>query len=530
MQVTETQAEGLKHEYKIQVEAAEIEKKIEERLQELNGQVRIPGFRPGKVPLTLLRKRFGPSVMGEVLEKTVNDTSSQAISERGLRPALQPKIEITSFDEGKDLEYTISLEVLPKIEPMDFSKLTLEKIAVDVPDTEVDEALGRIAESHKKTQPLAKARKAKNGDVLVIDFKGSVDGEELPGMSGEDYHLELGSGRFIPGFEDQLVGSKKDEQKTLTVTFPEDYGNERLAGQDAIFEVSVKDVLESVPVPIDDDFAVTLGEENLAALKERVREQVGREYASITRNELKRKLLDALAENHDFEVPSGMVENEFETIWKQIEHDREHGELDPEDEGKSEEEIKGDYRRIAERRVRLGLLLAEVGRANSIEVSQDEMNQALFSEAQRYPGQEAKVFEFYQKNAQAQASLRAPIFEDKVVDFITDLANTTEKKISPEELQAMLQEDESEKPKATAKKTKAKVNSGGTAAKSRSKKGAKAPEQTAAEQAGETETSGGADAAASPTKRPARKEAPAKKAAAKKVAKKVADKDGAESE
>jgi trigger factor len=441
MQVTETQSEGLKREFKVLIAAKDIDEKMEGRLKELGGQVKVPGFRPGKVPLPLLKKRFGASVMGEVLERAVNDSSSQAISERGLRPAMQPKIEITAFDDGKDLEYTMAIELLPEIEPMDFSTLELERLEIEVPDEEVQKLLERLAGSQKQTRPLEKPRKAIKGDVLVIDFRGTVDGEEFPGMSGEDHHLELGANQFIEGFEDQLIGVDAGESCDVNVTFPEAYANEKLAGRDAVFSVTVKQILKGVPVTIDDEMAVSFGEENLESLKAKAREQVLMEYSGAARAKLKRQVLDCLAEAHEFPVPEGMADLEFETIWKQIEQDREAGRLDSEDAERSKEDLEADYRQIAERRVRLGLLISEVGRINQIEVTQDEVNKALMQEVQRYAGQEREVFEYYQRTPEALANLRAPVFEEKVIDFIVNLAKVTKRAVSPEQLREEMARD-----------------------------------------------------------------------------------------
>ena len=474
MQVTETHTEGLKREYKVLISAHDIEEKVTGRLEQLGAQVKIPGFRPGKVPMKVLKQRFAKSVMGEVLEQAVNDSSNQALSERGLRPAEQPKIEITSFDEGKDLEYTMALEILPEVEPMDFSGIELERLAIEVEDGAVDETLGDLANAHKKTKPLEAPREARSGDVLVVDFKGTVDGEAFPGMSAEDHHLELGSNAFVAGFEDQLIGAGAGETREVKVTFPETYVNDKLAGREAVFTVTVKDILEQVPAQIDDELATMLGETDLNALKERVRERLATEYRDFARNRLKRLLLDKLAEGHDFPVPDGMVTAEFDAIWNQIEEDRKQGRLDPDDEAKDEDTLKAEYRTIAVRRVRLGLLISEVGRRNGIEVGQEEVNQALLREAQQHPGHEREVFEFFQKNPQAMANLRAPIFEDKVVDFIVDLAKVSERKVTPAELRKEMEAETgaAASGEAAEAKGKAKSKSGKSAAKT--KKSAKA--------------------------------------------------------
>ncbi len=475
MQVTETETDGLRREYKVVIAASDIADKMKHRLEELGRDVKLPGFRPGKVPIQILKQRFGASVMGEVVERAVNDSSSQAINERGLRPAMRPKIEITAFDEGKDLEYTMAVEILPEISMMDFGDLEVERFVIDVDDKEVEQALERLAESQKETKPLDKLRKAKSGDVLVVDFRGTVDGEEFPGMAGEGHHLELGANRFVEGFEDQLIGADAGEDRTVTVTFPEGYANDQLSGKEAVFAVKVNEILQSVPRAIDDELAKAFGAEDLAGLKDRVRDQIRQDYEQFGRARMKRKLLDQLAEGHDFPVPPGMTEAEFEAIWKQLEEDREQGRLDPEDADKDEDTLKAEYKAIAERRVRLGLLLNEVGRLNDIDVSQDEMNRALMAEAQRHPGHEREVFEFYQKTPEAQANLRAPIFEDKVIDFIVALAKVTERTVTAEELAALDADENAAAPKkkAAAKKKAPAKKPAGTKGKGTAK-GAKA--------------------------------------------------------
>ena len=458
MQVTETLSDNLKREYTVVIEAKDLGEKLEARLERIGQEVRVPGFRPGKVPMAILKKRFSQSVMGEVVDQAVRDSSTQALTERGLRPAMQPRIEITAFEEGKDLEYKIAVELLPDIEVADLSKLELERLKVEVPDSEVEEALKRLAESRRDTKALDKPRPAAEGDVLVIDFKGSVDGEAHPGMAADDHHLELGSSRFIEGFEDQLIGAGAGEEREVKVTFPEQYANDKLAGRDAVFAVTVKEVRETVPRAVDEALAKDLGAEDLADLTAKVRAQIERDYGQLERAQLKRGLLDELAKAHDFTVPPSMVDGEFEAIWAQIEEERKQGRLDPEDEGKSDDELKAEYREIAERRVRLGLLLSEIGRLNEIEVSQDELNRAIMMEAQNHPGHERQIFEFYQKTPEAMANLRAPIFEDKVVDFIVDLAAVSERKVSLDELREESAGDKADEAEgdAAAKKKPAK--------------------------------------------------------------------------
>jgi trigger factor len=433
MQITETSADGLKREFKVVVSAQDIERKTNDRLRDLGRTMRLPGFRPGKVPTSLLKQRYGESVRGEVLEQAVADSSQQAMSERGLRPALQPKIEVVQFEEGKDLEYTMALEILPDIEPADFSTIEVEKPVAEVSDEQVDETLGRLAESRRDFDAAPADRAAEKGDAVVIDFDGSVDGERKPGMQAEGHQLVLGSGNFIDTFEDQLVGAKAGDHRAVTVTFPENYGAAELAGKEAVFEVDVKEVKTPKELAIDDEFAKAFGVETLDELKTMIRDRIGQDYAQISRSRAKRSLLDRLADTHDFQVPQGLVDSEFEAIWQRLKQEIERGAA-PDEAAKDEEELKTEYRQIAERRVRLGLLLAEVGRRNDIQVGQEELNRAVIAEAQRYPGQERQVFEFLRGNPRALDNLRAPLFEDKVVDHILEQAKVNERTVSLEDL------------------------------------------------------------------------------------------------
>jgi trigger factor len=460
MQVTETNAEGLKHDFKVVVPAADIAAKSEVRLKELSTQVKMPGFRPGKVPVSLMKKRYGSSVLGEVLEQSVQEAAEKTVAERALRPAMQPKIEIESFEEGKDLEFTMSVEVLPEITPVDFSTLELSRPKAEVDDKEVDDALSRIAESQKGSEVVtSKARKVKSGDIAVIDFLGKKGGEPFDGGKAEDYSLEIGSGTFIPGFEDQVIGMKAAEEKVITLTFPEDYPAENLAGQEVTFDVTVKEIREPKIPDIDDELAKTLGMDDLDALKTAIREQIQGEYDKVSRQKVKRELLDKLSDAHDFQVPQSMVDMEFDGIWKQVEQAKEKGELDPEDEGKSDDELKADYTKLAERRVRLGLLLSDVGQKNEIQVNQDDLNRAIMAEATRYPGQEQAVFQYFMQNQDAINQLRAPIYEDKVVDHILGVAKVEDKPVSVEDLMKQDGDDAEEggedKPKKAAAKKKA---------------------------------------------------------------------------
>lgn len=454
MEITETSADGLKREFKIAVPAAEIEKNVSGRLKELAQKINIPGFRPGKAPVSLLRKRYGPSVMGEVLEQTVNESSMKIMSENDLRPATKPEIEITTFEDGQDLEYTMAVEVLPDIEPMDFAKLKLEKLIAEPDEKTITEALERIAANHKSAKPVSAGHKAGNGDVVTIDFVGKVDGEEFAGGKADNYSLELGSQSFIPGFEDQLLGTKAGEHKDVKVTFPDNYGAADLAGKEAVFGVDIKEIQETAPAAIDDELAKKIGSEDLESLKASIREEHAREYQRISRLRLKRNLLDVLADSHDFGVPQGLLDGESDSIWKQYEEQREAGaESDlPGDAGKSDDERKAEFRAIAERRVRLGLLLADVGRTNNIQVTQDEINSAVMAEAHRYPGQEQAVVEHIRGTPETLEMITAPLYEEKVVDFILEMATVTEKKVS---LDVLMSDPDEDVPADKPKKKKA---------------------------------------------------------------------------
>lgn len=437
MQVNETSSEGLKRELTVIVPAADIETKLTDRLAEIGETITIPGFRPGKVPLPLLKKRYGEAVRHEILERTIQDKTQEALTDKGLRAALEPKVEIVSFEEGSDLEYKVAIEVLPEIAPVDFSTVTLDRYVVEVTDDRLDEALGRIAEQHKRFDEAPAEQAAETADRVVIDFVGTVDGETFEGGSAEDFPLELGDGRFVAGFDEQLVGAKAGEQRDVKVTFPDDYPHDILKGKEAVFATTVKKVEKPVVPEIDAELAKSMGLETVDDLKNAVREQLERDYASVARARLKRELLDRLSEVQDFELPAGMVEREFESIWHQVEHAKEHDELDEDDKGVGDDELKERYRKIAERRVRLGLLLSDVGRRNNLTVTQDDLNRALGEQARRFPGQEQQVLEFYQRNPAAMQDLQAPIFEDKVVDFVLEMANVSEKTVELDELLRM---------------------------------------------------------------------------------------------
>ncbi len=438
MQITETKSEGLARAYDIVIPAATIAEKVDARLKELSTEIKLPGFRPGKVPMNLLRQRYSKSVMGEIFEASVNEGVAKAIEDNELKPAAQPKVEEVDFDEGKDLKFSVSLDILPTIAPMDFAGLTLERVKVEAPEDEVNSTLERIASQSKDSEAAPEGKAIEEGDIAIIDFKGEVNGESLPGMSADDFNLEIGSGSFVPGFEEQLIGAKAGEERDLDVKFPEDYGVDKLAGNDTKFHVTIKEVRVTKAAEIDDELAKKVGLESLDQLKENIVNDIERHYSELTGQVLKRRVLDAMDEGHTFDLPQSMVDAEFNGIWEQIEKAKEAGQLDEEEAKKDEDELKADYRKIAERRVKLGLVMQEVASANKITVEEDDLRAALFREARRYPGQEQAFLEYMQKTPEAMRSLSAPVLEQKVVDFIAELAGAKEKVISVDELKELV--------------------------------------------------------------------------------------------
>ena len=435
MQVTETLNEGLKRGYSIKLTAAELDKKVNEKLQEAQPDVEMKGFRKGKVPLALLKRQFGQRILGEAMQETIDGAMSKHFEDSGDRPALQPNIEMQNgekWKEGDDVEVSMTYEALPSIPDVDFSKIKLQKLVVKSDKAAVDEALDNLASSANDFKDRKKGLKAKDGDQVVIDFLGTVDGEAFEGGSSEDYPLVLGSNSFIPGFEEQLIGCKAGDDKNVKVTFPDDYGSKDLAGKNAEFACKVKNVKEPVPAKINDELATKFGAEDLKALKTQISERLESEYGGAARAVMKRQLLDALDKKVKFELPPSLVEAEAKQIAHQLFHDE-----NPDIEGHDHEEVKPskEHNKLAERRVRLGLLLAELGQKAEVEVSDAEMTQAIMAQSRQYPGQEKEFFEFIQKNQQMQQQLRAPIFEDKVVDHIFEQAAVTDKKVDKTELQ-----------------------------------------------------------------------------------------------
>jgi len=434
MQITESHTEGLKHAFTIVVDAGTIAARTEARLQQLRQTVQIKGFRRGKVPVSLLQKLYGDGVRGEVMQAAVQDSTDSAMKQHDLKPAMQPRIDVVKFENNSDLEFKLEVEVLPAIEPMDFTTLKLERPVCEVTPNEADEAIQRLAEQQRAFADKADDAGAEEGDVVVIDYDGKIDGVQFEGGKSENVSVQIGQKMFIPGFEEQLVGAKKGDEKQLKVTFPEEYGAKHLAGKDAVFDVKVHQVRAPEAVTIDDAFAEKLGLESLEKLREAMQERITTDYKSISRSRLKRALLDALDKAHAFEVPPGMLSAEEDQIWQQFQQELQRRGQTLADQDKPEEELRKEYRVIADRRVRLGLLLAEIGQRNNLTVPEEAMRDALFRQASQFPGQEKLLFEYYQKNPQALASLRAPLYEDRVVDFVLELAQVTDKPVSREEL------------------------------------------------------------------------------------------------
>ncbi len=446
MQVTETSAAGLKREYRVVVPATDLEARVNERLDDLKGRVQLKGFRPGKVPVAHLKRLYGKSAMAEVIEAAVREANSKIVTEHGFKLATEPKVVLPTEEgavegviEGKsDLAYTVEMEIVPPIALADFKTIKLERLTAPVTDEEVDEAIKGIGEQNRPF--VAKSEGAENGDRVTIDFTGSIDGTPFEGSTGGDVPVVLGSRQFIPGFEDHLAGIKTGEARTFELKFPDNYPAPAIAGKNAAFSVTAKAVEAPGTVTIDDDFAKTLGLESLDKLKEAVRERLEREHAAASRQKLKRALLDQLDERHKFDPPPTLVESEFQNVWSTIENDLKQQGRTFADEGTTEEKARTEYRAIAERRVRLGLVIAEIGEKNNITVTPDQLNQAVMAQVRMMPGREQQVYDYYRNNPDALAALRAPIFEDKVVDFLLELAEVTDRQVSREEL---FREDES---------------------------------------------------------------------------------------
>jgi trigger factor len=442
MQVTETLSQGLKHEFQVSVSAADLDAKADARLVDLKDKVRLNGFRPGKVPVSHLKKIYGRSVMAEAIDQTIRDTNTQIFTERGFRLAAEPKITMPTEEKqveellaGKsDLTYTVAIEVVPPIQLADFKSFSVEKPVAEVSDADVDEAINRIAEQNRDYAAKGEGAKAESGDRVTVNFKGTIDGTPFDGGTGQDIQVVIGSNTFIPGFEDQLIGIAAGETRTVKASFPKNYASTKLAGQAAEFETTATLVEAPKPVEINEEFAKTLGMESVDKLKQALRERLAAEYAVATRQRVKRTLLDRLDETHKFEAPPSLIDEEFNLMWNSIKAEMDSSGKTFADENTTEEAAKEEYRGIADRRVRLGLVLSEIGEKNKITVTDDEVSRAVIDRARSMPGREKEIWDYYRNNANALAQLRAPIFEDKVVDFILELANVTEKKVTREEL------------------------------------------------------------------------------------------------
>jgi len=440
MQVTETSAAGLKREYKVVVPATDLEAKVNERLDDLKGRVQLRGFRPGKVPVAHLKRIYGKSAMAEVIENAVREANDKIVSDHGFKLATEPKVVLPTEEgavdgviEGKsDLAYTVEMEIVPPIALTDFKTIKLDRLTAEVSDTEVDQAIQALADQNRPY--TVKDGAAENGDRVTISFQGTIDGQPFDGSSADDAPVLLGSGRFLPGFEDNLVGAKPGESRTFDIKFPDNYPAPTIAGKTAQFAVTVKTVEAPGTVAIDDEFAKTLGLESLAKLRDAIRDRIQREHSGASRQKVKRALLDQLDERHKFEPPPSLVEQEFNNVWSAIEGDLKQQGRTFADEGTTEEKARADYRAIAERRVRLGLVIAEIGEKNNITVTEEQLRAAVMEQVRQMPGREQQVWDYYRNNPGALGALRAPLFEDKVVDFVLELADVTDKPVSREEL------------------------------------------------------------------------------------------------
>ena len=446
MKITKKASKGLKREFNIVVSSKEIEEKINDKLSEIAASARIPGFRPGKIPTSILKARVGKEVMGQVIQSSIDEATKKAIQDENLKPVTKPSIEIDKYDEGADLKAKLSLEIMPEIKHIDLSKIKLNKPIAEVSDKEVKEALDRLAKQNQQTVPIKKKRKSKTGDTLVIDFEGKMNNTPFEGGAGKGHHLSLGSQSFIPGFEEGLVGKEVGSETKLNLSFPQDYGMEKLSGKKVTFDVKIHEIREASAVLINDDFAKGLGMSSLKDLKKAISDQISNEHSLASRSKMKKSLLDILDEKHNFELPEGMLEQEYNSVCTSLnkdsndtkgrhDHNHEHTDEDkhkPDEKMSKEEKI--DARNIAHRRVKLGLLMGEIGRTNNLDITDEEINQAVMKEAQKYPGQEKQVLDYFKNNKEASQNLAGPLFEEKVFDFICEMADLKEKKVSVAEL------------------------------------------------------------------------------------------------
>ena len=436
MKVEKVLEENLKREFNVTVPAENLESQIQEKLMKISKEANMPGFRPGKVPLDIVRKKHGQEVMGEVLQSVVADTSKKTLEENALKPAMQPDINIKEFEEGKDLVYSMSFEIMPDIPEVDYSAISLNRYIAKIEDQDINSMLEKVAEQRKNFESLQEDRPSKEGDALIIDFKGFINGEAFEGGEAKDFQLELGSGAFIPGFEDQLIGKNKGDEVSVNITFPEDYQKVELAGKETVFEVIVKDVKEAKEAEIDDKFAQEIGFENLVAMKEAVSQQLESDAGEMTRVMLKKDFFDYIDENYDVDLPEKMIEQELNSIIQQVKSSQ-----DPEYKDKSDDEIKEEFDDLAKRRVKLGIIISELGARSGIKIQGEDVNKAIVEEAKRYTGQEQQVVEYYQNNAQARESLNGIIMEEKTVDFIFDKIQINDSEKPYDEIREMVLED-----------------------------------------------------------------------------------------
>ena len=469
MKITKKAFKGLKREFNIVVSSKEIEEKINDKLSEIAASARIPGFRPGKIPTSILKARVGKEVMGQVIQSSIDEATKKAIQDENLKPVTKPSIEIDKYDEGADLKAKLSLEIMPEIKHIDLSKIKLNKPIAEVSDKEVKEALDRLAKQNQQTVPIKKKRKSKTGDTLVIDFEGKMNNTPFEGGAGKGHHLSLGSQSFIPGFEEGLVEKEVGSETKLNLSFPQDYGMEKLSGKKVTFDVKIHEIREASAVLINDDFAKGLGMSSLKDLKKAISDQISNEHSLASRSKMKKSLLDILDEKHNFELPEGMLEQEYNSVCTSLnkdsndtkgrhDHNHEHTDEDkhkPDEKMSKEEKI--DARNIAHRRVKLGLLMGEIGRTNNLDITDEEINQAVMKEAQKYPGQEKQVLDYFKNNKEASQNLAGPLFEEKVFDFICEMADLKEKKVSVEELYN--DQDVDQKPKKHKKSSTVKPKS-----------------------------------------------------------------------
>lgn len=458
MNVTELKSEGLKKVFKVVVPAADFNKKIDEKLNQIAKTIKMQGFRAGKAPLAMVKQKYRDSVVGEVLEDIVQKGADQVVKEQNLRPVMLPDVKITSFKDGSDIEFEVNVENMPEIKFDKLDAISLDKVMAEVPAVEVEKALNYLAQSRKETVKIEDNRATQKGDTTLIDFSGSVDGVDFQGGKGVDYPLELGSNSFIPGFEDQLIGKKAGDKIDVKVTFPETYHAKDLAGKEAVFAVEIKELRAAKDVEINDEFAKSLGEESLDKLKEIISERIKGDYENASKMKLKRQLLDVLDAQYSFDVPQSLVDAEYKSIVEQYEQAKKYNQLDESEKAKSEEDLLAEYKNISVRRVKLGLLLSEIGQNAKISITPDDINKAIMSEARKYPGQEKMVFDYYLKNKQAVDSLKAPVFEEKIVEYILGQAKVNEKIVSIEELYSFDENKNEDAKETKAKKTAKKAS------------------------------------------------------------------------